>query len=592
MKYFRLITVLMAFCMLFGLAVVGTAAEETEIPPTDIWDGTVDTSWYNTEDRVFTLTTAEQLAGLAAIVNGTASGIVPDSFYGKTVNLAADIVLNSGNFQYSNSKSESQAGTLLYNGEPLTYVSGNQWSTPTQGTVYSWTPIGNLEGNNNIESVVLTATAYKPGIFCGSFNGQGHTVSGLFVKTSKESVSDCYKGLFGTFAGKSLKNLTVTNSYVSGAGRCGSIAGMVYGMIAKTQKEDAWLSYVEKKQCTILENLHSDGTVTAYHTTAGNRMSGGLFGIVRLYDKGNDLDANVSEQVSATGGVIYITRCSFSGTVDCGTGQFAGGIAGWLAGFAMKAADEGKYDIVVDNCLSTATLISAKYAGGLAAYGYRADFTFRHCVSVCTVLTDDNGPQGAFMGISYYSNKDASDHMAALVIQESWFLSDSQNSKFADALGTLSGNMYPITNSSRTDLSGAVKANAMSDITGLEQDIWMVTADGIVLKSDYIADPDDPTSAPILPSPVENPRDDQPDDQTPSTSTDEVTDTAGKQPGLPTPGISEEQSGDFNSEAPSTDSSAPVNGGCKSGISLGVAVWLVAVGLLLTDRIRKKKVIR
>ncbi|OQA93328.1 MAG: hypothetical protein BWY27_00052 [Bacteroidetes bacterium ADurb.Bin234] len=35
----------------------------------DVWDGTSDTTWYNTTDTVFQLTTAKQLAGLAVFVN-------------------------------------------------------------------------------------------------------------------------------------------------------------------------------------------------------------------------------------------------------------------------------------------------------------------------------------------------------------------------------------------------------------------------------------------------------------------------------------------------------------------------------------------
>ena len=35
----------------------------------DVWDGSIDTSWYNETDTVFNLTTAEQLAGLAELAN-------------------------------------------------------------------------------------------------------------------------------------------------------------------------------------------------------------------------------------------------------------------------------------------------------------------------------------------------------------------------------------------------------------------------------------------------------------------------------------------------------------------------------------------
>lgn len=51
------------------------------------WDGTSDVSWYNDTDTEFRLTTAEQLAGLAEIVNGG------NTMAGKTIYLDADLDL-------------------------------------------------------------------------------------------------------------------------------------------------------------------------------------------------------------------------------------------------------------------------------------------------------------------------------------------------------------------------------------------------------------------------------------------------------------------------------------------------------------------
>ena len=52
------------------------------------WDGAVDLSWYNGTDTEFTITTARQLAGVAALVNSN----TPD-FAGKTIRLGAGISL-------------------------------------------------------------------------------------------------------------------------------------------------------------------------------------------------------------------------------------------------------------------------------------------------------------------------------------------------------------------------------------------------------------------------------------------------------------------------------------------------------------------
>lgn len=46
------------------------------------WDGAVDLSWYNGTDTEFTITTARQLAGVAALVNSNTT-----DFAGKTIRL-------------------------------------------------------------------------------------------------------------------------------------------------------------------------------------------------------------------------------------------------------------------------------------------------------------------------------------------------------------------------------------------------------------------------------------------------------------------------------------------------------------------------
>lgn len=55
----------------------------------DAWDGTTDVSWYNDTDTEFVLTTAEELAGLAELVNGG------NDFKGKTIKLGESVNLQN-----------------------------------------------------------------------------------------------------------------------------------------------------------------------------------------------------------------------------------------------------------------------------------------------------------------------------------------------------------------------------------------------------------------------------------------------------------------------------------------------------------------
>jgi hypothetical protein len=58
-----------------------------------VWNGTADISWYNGTDTEFTIATAEQLAGLASLVNdGT------DDFEGKTITLKNNLYLDNKNW--------------------------------------------------------------------------------------------------------------------------------------------------------------------------------------------------------------------------------------------------------------------------------------------------------------------------------------------------------------------------------------------------------------------------------------------------------------------------------------------------------------
>ncbi|MBR6332878.1 MAG: hypothetical protein IKR77_00600, partial [Bacteroidales bacterium] len=76
--------------MLLGFASMQLSAQT-------VWDGTSDINWYDATQTSFDISTPEQLAGVAQLVNdGTAT------FSGKTLNLTADIWLNSNGSTVNN----------------------------------------------------------------------------------------------------------------------------------------------------------------------------------------------------------------------------------------------------------------------------------------------------------------------------------------------------------------------------------------------------------------------------------------------------------------------------------------------------------
>ena len=150
-------------------APVFKAASDAPTP----WDGTVDTNWYDASKDTFEISTAAELAGLAALVNGTAkdagnNSIAAVNFSRKTIKLTADIDLNSK----------------------------------------EWTPIG-TQGNP----------------FKGEFDGSQHSVVGL--KLVNPIDENGMIGLFGSISGGTVSNLTVSGEVSDDKGFAydGGIAG-------------------------------------------------------------------------------------------------------------------------------------------------------------------------------------------------------------------------------------------------------------------------------------------------------------------------------------------------------------------------------
>jgi hypothetical protein len=148
-----------------------------------VWNGMVNTTWYNTTDTEFTITTAEQLAGLAQLVNaGT------ETFRGKTITLGNDIALND---------------TTGWQG----------WATTPPAN--SWTAIGLSTSGRG---------------FTGTFDGAGYVISGVYINNSSS-----YQGLFGYVGvGGAIKNLGVVASYIKGDVYVGGLVGESRGTITNS----------------------------------------------------------------------------------------------------------------------------------------------------------------------------------------------------------------------------------------------------------------------------------------------------------------------------------------------------------------------
>lgn len=186
------LALVLALCL--SLLPTAAFAEGTSV---DNWDGSADTRWYTSapDASEYHISTAEQLAGLAQLVN-TYPGTT--NFAGKTFYLDNDIDL-----------------------------SGHEWIS-----------IGTVLGGDCPE--------YS---FCGVFDGQGHVISNLYshesdIKGADESHNLLRNALFGSVYNGEVKNLGVANAEIwidpkddSAAGK-----GILVDWMGKSKITNCWTS--------------------------------------------------------------------------------------------------------------------------------------------------------------------------------------------------------------------------------------------------------------------------------------------------------------------------------------------------------------
>ena len=224
-----------------------------------------------TEENPYQIGTVDELYWFAGLVNGDESVISKDipQNTGACAVLTKNITINENVLDENGSLNEEKSDTFE-----------------------QWTPIGE---DNDHE-------------YTGTFDGQNHTISGLYVVSTGD-----YAGLFGTVFGGTIKNVGVVNSYISGNddSRVGGVCG-------------------ENMNGTV-ENSYNKGIVTV---TGSNAHVGGVCGVNSF---GGTIENSYNKGiVTATGSKAYIGGvCGFNnnGTIEnsYNTGEVTVTEAGWHA---------------------------------------------------------------------------------------------------------------------------------------------------------------------------------------------------------------------------------------------------------------------
>ncbi len=260
----------------------------------NIWYKHAKTSWYtsNKNASMYTLNTAAELAGLARLV------VMDDvTFEGKTIKLGKDISLK-----------------------------GHQWF-----------PIGCDQDN------YWMASPFK-----GTFDGQGHTISNLYIKNAWHG-----QALFGYTRDATLTNFTVKGSVTTGWKAAGVVADM-----DRTQLSNI-TNYADVK--TLFKSGDGGYSSTAggivayvvdtYVTQDGARPSS----MTNLKNYGSVEIAGITEQGGGVGGIvgsmltdddqtIVVSQCENYGTIRAQASNYvdiyikgAGGIVGSTATYGNYA---------------------------------------------------------------------------------------------------------------------------------------------------------------------------------------------------------------------------------------------------------------
>lgn len=280
----------------------------------------------------YVIRTKEQLLGLAVMTRGIKGVQDATDFTGKTVKLGADILLND-------TTDWTRWGQEVY--------------------AIQWSPIGQ----------------YYTGTFNGTFDGQGHTISGLYQCLDKPEDYSNYggvqQGLFGNLGPEArVSNVRITASALLRPGTCSG--SNTYGHVGL-------LAGVNKGQ---VENCHTEGLVEVLDYCDMGGLIGQNWGqVANCSSKGCVISHDTSSEMGTGGLIGYSSQPSETDTIQ---------------GCTSSATVQGRYRVgglignsargVLRDCHATGNVCSThdnwSCAGGLAGEaGNLMDCSATGCVS-------------------------------------------------------------------------------------------------------------------------------------------------------------------------------------------------------------------
>jgi len=324
--------IILITCLICGFTVTHAFGQE------DNWldDGNFDTGWYDNHigDTPFEISTAEELAGLAKLVNEG------NDFVGKEISLSKDIKLGKhywtpiGFFETSGAKSFK--GTFDGSGKEISGLSilGDNSNILTYGL------FGCIEEEATIRNVILKYVEVVGGSEHESYTG---ALVGMCDNITTGVISDCL----------------IIGGKVAGGGDNSSNTGGLIGKVTGS--------------LTVM-NCANSATVEGGRD-ANKSYTGGLIGFGL---------ANAGEE-------LIIRDCYNSGNIIAGVGIFfkTGGLAGWLEYIPGT--------LTLTNCYASGTLDGKiGIVGGLLGEANSTNLKIENCLALQTTMT--GGQAGRIVG--------------------------------------------------------------------------------------------------------------------------------------------------------------------------------------------------
>ncbi len=312
----RVISLFLTMVMLLG--VLSTGVFTIGVSATETYNGkeivSIQSYSSSNKDVAYSIATADDLVAFGTAINST-------ECYGQTFILTADITLNEG------------------------------WTASAEAPTQTW-------------NHAVSAGKW----FGGVFDGQGYTISGLYVNALSADGLGMFSGFksgpdTGTQYEVVVKNFSLVNSYFKDTGaKNGDGIGAIAGDI-------------RKNTIATVENVYVGSDVTV--VKAGENV-GGIIGL----QCGADTRAKLT-----------ISNCVFAGSAT-GT-HTVGGILGY--------ANNSNGQIIINNCVNTgiveATSSSADKLGGIIGAYYNASGSIENCINLGSLtITGGEGNNGDILG--------------------------------------------------------------------------------------------------------------------------------------------------------------------------------------------------